>query len=202
MRVAVLVSGSGSNLQALIDTMDADPHFGAEIVAVIADREGIRALDRAAAAGLPSEVVTWPGAARRDEFTAAICDTAERHDAGALVLAGFMRILSREAIARFPDRIVNVHPALLPAFPGAHAVRDALAHGVKVTGVTVHFVDAEVDNGPIISQQAVSIRPDDDEASLSDRLHAVEHELLPGAVKALAHGRLAVDGRRVTWTPE
>jgi phosphoribosylglycinamide formyltransferase-1 len=197
--IAVLVSGSGSNLQAIIDAAASDGDFGASIVTVIADRPGVRGLERAAAAGIPTRVVPWTGAATRWTFTAAVCDAAEQAGARALVLAGFMRILTREAVDRFPNRILNIHPALLPAFPGAHGVRDALDHGVKVTGVTVHFVDEHVDHGPIIAQRAVPVDPQDTEESLHARIQSEEHDLFPEVVKAFAHGRLRVEGRTVVW---
>lgn len=199
MRVAVLVSGSGTNLQALLDAAAADSDFGAEIDVVISDRPGVPALRRAGDAGIPVEIVSWSDYQDRDAFSAAVCDAAERHGAEALVLAGFMRILAPVAVGRFPNRIVNIHPALLPAFPGARPVAEALEHGVKVTGVTVHFVDEDVDNGPIIAQVPVDVMPGDDEAALRDRVHAVEHAIFPRVVKALAAGRLTVDGRHVTW---
>ncbi len=197
--IAVLVSGSGSNLQAILDAA-RQPGYAARVVAVISDRSGVQALDRAAGAGVPAEVVAWRAYPDRSSFTAAVCAAAERHGARALVLAGFMRILSPEAIAGFPDAILNVHPALLPAFPGAHAVRQALEHGVKVSGVTVHFVDEEVDHGPIIAQEAVPVLPGDDEAALQARIQAVEHRLYPAVVDAFAAGRLRVDGRTVVWS--
>ena len=197
--VAVLVSGSGSNLQILLDAATTDPDFGARIAVVISDRPGVRALDRAAQADVPAEVVLWSEFNDRESFSMALCDTAERYGAEALILAGFMRILSPAAIDRYPNRIINVHPALLPAFPGAHAVPAALAHGVKVSGVTVHFVDDEVDHGPIIAQRAVPVQPDDTEETLHTRIQSEEHRLFPHVVKAFAAGRLRVEGRQVIW---
>lgn len=194
----MLVSGSGTNLQALIDASASDPEFGARIVVVISDRAEAGALDRARAAGLPVEVVGWT--ADRHASTRRACDAAATHGAAALVLAGFMRVLGPEAMARFPDRILNVHPSLLPAFPGAAAVAQAVEHGVKLTGVTVHFVDEEVDHGPIVSQQAVEVFPHDTVDFLHARIQQVEHRLLPEAVRALAQGRLQVEGRRVVWS--
>jgi phosphoribosylglycinamide formyltransferase-1 len=196
--IAVLVSGSGTNLQALIDA-EANGALDCHIVAVISDRPGVVGLDRATAAGIPAEVVAWPDHDTREAFTSAVCDAADRHGARALVLAGFMRILAEEAVARFPDAIVNVHPALLPAFPGADAVDQALAYGVTLSGVTVHFVDEQVDHGPIIVQEAVPVEPGDDAASLHARLQTVEHRLLPMAVSALGRGALRVEGRKVVW---
>jgi formyltetrahydrofolate-dependent phosphoribosylglycinamide formyltransferase len=198
MRTAVLVSGSGSNLQSLLDRAASDPGFGAEIVLVLSDRPGVRALERATAAGIPTDVVAWADHADRAAFTTAICDTIDAAGAELVVLAGFMRILAPEAVRRFPGRILNIHPSLLPAFPGAHAVEEALAHGVKLAGVTVHVVDEQVDHGPIIAQRAVEVRPDDDRDALHARIQAVEHELYPDVVADVAAGRVVVDGRHVT----
>lgn len=192
----MLVSGSGTNLQALID--HAGDTAGYSIVVVISDRPGVRALDRARSAGIPVDVIEWTG--DRRAHTHAVCDAAASRDAEALVLAGFMRILGPEALRRFPDRVVNIHPSLLPAFPGRTPVTDTLDHGVRVSGVTVHFVDERVDHGPIISQEAVPVEPDDTEFTLHQRLHEVEHRLYPEAVSALATGRLRIDGRRVIWS--
>ena len=197
--VAVLVSGSGSNLQALLDASADDPGFGARIAVVISDRPGVGALTRATQAGVPVEVVRWGDFPDRESFSVAVCETAERYGARALVLAGFMRILSPVAMSRYPNQVINIHPALLPAFPGAHAVPAALAHGVKVSGVTVHFVDDEVDHGPIIAQRSVPVEPADTEETLHARIQLEEHRLLPQVVKALAAGRLRVEGRQVIW---
>ncbi|HVR32774.1 MAG TPA: phosphoribosylglycinamide formyltransferase [Acidimicrobiia bacterium] len=192
----MLVSGSGTNLQALID--GADDRAGYEISVVISDRPGVRALDRARDVGIPTAVVAWTG--DRRTFTHAVCEAAVGADAAALVLAGFMRILGAEALRRFPDRILNIHPSLLPAFPGSTPVADTLAHGVRVTGVTVHLIDERVDHGPIVSQEAIAIDAADTEFTLHQRLHEVEHRLYPEAVSALARGRLKVEGRRVVWS--
>lgn len=196
--IAVLVSGGGTNLQALMDAA-AGAGYAAEIVVVISDRPGVRGLERAEAVGIPAVVVDWDAHFDRSSFTSAVCDAAEAHRAEALVLAGFMRILAPEAMRRFPHRIINTHPALLPAFPGAAAIPKALAHAVKLTGVTIHFVDEEVDHGPIILQEAVPILPDDTEASLQARLQAVEHRVYPKIVDAFARGLVTVDGRSVIW---
>lgn len=196
--LAVLVSGSGTNLRALLDAA-ADPGFAAEFVVVISDRPGVRAIERAHAAGVPVVVVPWSEHSDRETFTAAVCDAAAAHGATGLVLAGFMRILAPVAIERFPHRILNTHPALLPAFPGAHAVAQALAYGVALSGVTIHFVDEEVDHGPIILQETVPVRPDDTEADLQARIQTVEHLRYPEVVDAFAAGRLTVDGRTVRW---
>jgi phosphoribosylglycinamide formyltransferase-1 len=195
--IAVLISGSGSNLQALLDSQ----RYGIDFVisVVLSDRPGVKGLDRAAEAGVETEVVPWSGFDSRSDFTAALCDAAMGYGAQALVLAGFMRVLTPNAIERFPDAIINIHPALLPAFPGAHAVEDAIRYGVTVTGVTVHFVDEQVDHGPIILQEAVAVYPRDDVESLHARIQSVEHRVLPVAVAAYARGILTVQGRYVRW---
>ncbi len=196
--IAVLVSGSGSNLQSILDAA-AGTDFPAEVVVVISDRPGVRALQRAAAAGVPGVVVAWGDSHDRDAFTLAVCDVAAARGAEGLILAGFMRILAPSALGRFPNRIINIHPALLPSFPGAHGVAEAIAHGVKLSGVTVHFVDAEVDHGPIILQESVPVRPDDSEQTLHARIQQVEHRVYPEVVAAFAAGRLRIAGRHVHW---
>jgi len=186
---AVLVSGAGSNLEALIKA-----GVGA-IEVVVADIE-CAALAKAKSAGIDTHVVPYQG--DRSSFTSEILDVAG--DAEALVLAGFMRILGKEAIARFPNRIVNIHPSLLPSFPGLDAVAQALAAGVKVTGATVHFVDELLDHGPIIAQKAVPVLPGDNACSLHKRIQIEEHALYPRVVEALLAGRLSVEGRTVSWS--
>ncbi len=198
--IAICVSGSGSNLAAILDRGASDPDFGAKPVIVISDRPGIRALERATASAIPTRVIDWSAHGNRQTFTRAVCDAAQQAGAEAMVLAGFMRILGSEAMARFPLRILNTHPALLPAFRGARAIRETLEAGVKVSGVTIHFVDEEVDHGPIIAQQSVPVFADDTEDTLRERIQMIEHLLYPDAIKAFAHGMLAVDGNQVTWT--
>lgn len=199
VKTAVLISGSGSNLQAILDARRSDTSFAAEPVVVISDRPGVFGLERAMQVGIATEVVAWSDFADRQAFTSAVCDAIEAHEAELVVLAGFMRVLSAEAVERFPHRIINIHPALLPAFPGAHALEEALAYGVKQTGVTVHFVDEHVDHGPIIAQRPVEVLPGDDVGSLHARIQRVEHALYPDCVNAAARGRLRVDGRFVVW---
>jgi phosphoribosylglycinamide formyltransferase-1 len=196
-RLAVLVSGSGTNLQALLDAIAADPDFGGEVVVVGSDRPGVPGLERARDAGIPTFVVELGSFPDRAAWERALVDELLRHAPDAVVLAGFMRLVTGVFLSHWPDAVVNTHPSLLPAFRGAHAVRDALEHGVKVTGSTVHLVDEEVDHGPIIAQRAVDIRDDDDEDTLHGRIKAVEHELFPACVKFLCQGRLVVDGRHV-----
>ena len=192
-RVAVLVSGSGTNLQALIH----DPVIGPRIVVVVSDRAGVGALEKAAAAGVETLVLRPADFTDRDTYTDAVRDALLERSVDVAVNAGYMRILGPSFAKAFEGRWLNVHPALLPAFPGAHGVRDALEWGVKVTGVTVHLVDERVDNGPIVLQEAIRVSPGDDWDSLEARIHEVEHRLLPRAVRALIEGRLKVEGRIV-----
>jgi phosphoribosylglycinamide formyltransferase-1 len=192
-RIAVLVSGSGTNLQALLD----DPTIAQRIALVLSDRPGVKALERATAAGVETIVVQVADFPDRDAYTVAVRDALLERGIDLAVNAGFMRVLGRAFAEAFSGRWLNVHPALLPAFPGAHAVRDALARGVRVTGVTVHLVDEEVDNGPVVLQEAIPVSAEDDFDSLEARVHEVEHRLLPQAVRALLDGRLKVEGRTV-----
>jgi phosphoribosylglycinamide formyltransferase 1 len=201
VRLAVLLSGSGTNLAALLDAVDADPGFGGEVVVVGSDVPDAGGLDRARARGIPTVVEVLGDHPDRATWEDALADAVAAHEPDAVVLAGFMRIVSGRFLSRWPDRVLNTHPSLLPAFPGAHAVRDALSHGVKVTGSTVHLVDEQVDHGPIIAQQPVEVRPDDTEDTLHERIKAVEHTLFPDCIRALCQGRVHVDGRVVTVTP-
>lgn len=196
-RLAVLVSGSGTNLQALLDAIDADPDFGGEVVVVGSDQPDAGGLARAEAAGIATVSTALADHPDRPTWERALTDLLLAHDPDVVVLAGFMRILTGAFLGHWPGRVVNTHPSILPAFRGAHAVREALAWGVKVTGCTVHLVDEEVDHGPIVAQRPVEVREDDDEASLHERIKAVEHELLPACVKLLCHGRVTLDGRVV-----
>ena len=194
-RIAVLVSGSGSNLQVLLDA----PDLGADVVLVASDRAGAGGLDRARRAGVAAVAVAPADHPDRPTWEAALADVVAGAEPDVVVLAGFMRILSAAFVVRWP--ILNVHPALLPAFPGAHGVRDALAWGVKVTGATVHYVDEHVDHGPIVLQGAVDVREDDDEATLHARIQAVEHRLLPEAVRLHCSDRLRIEGRTTRILP-
>ncbi len=189
-RIAVLASGSGTNLQAILDRLHGE---GIEVVAVGSDKPEAMALRRAQEAGVETRVFPpgdYPDRAARD---LAIADWLDERGAELVVLAGYMQLLSGAFVVRFKNRIVNVHPALLPAFPGLDAIGQALAHGVGVTGVTVHFVDEGVDSGPIILQRVVPVPADRDRARLESAIHAVEHELLPEAIRMIAAGRVAVD---------
>lgn len=188
-RLVVLASGSGTNLQALLDA----PDLGGDVVAVVSDRPGARALDRARTHGV--SVATIALGSDRDAWEADLAREVARHDPDLVVLAGFMRVLSGRFVHRWP--MINVHPSLLPAFPGARAIDEALAWGVKLVGVTVHFVDEQVDHGPIIAQEAVAVHPDDTAETLHARVQKVEHRVLPDAVRAFCSGCLKIEGRHV-----
>lgn len=196
-RIVVLVSGSGTNLQALLDAIDADPAYPARIVAVGADRDGIAGLERAERAGLPTFVRRVKDYATRAEWDQALAEAVGAYQPDLVVSAGFMKIVGEAFLGRFGGRFVNTHPALLPAFPGAHGVREALAYGAKVTGCTVHFVDGGVDTGPIIAQSAVEVRPEDTEEALHERIKEVERRLLVDVVGQLARGGYRIEGRKV-----
>ncbi len=193
-RLVVLVSGSGTNLQALLDA-SADPSYGARVVAVGADREGIEGLTRASRVGVPTFVHKLGDYPSRREWDVAIAAEIASYKPDLVVAAGFMKILGAPTLDAFP--VLNTHPALLPSFPGAHGVRDALAHGVKVAGCTVMLADAGVDTGPIVAQEAVSVLPDDDEAGLHERIKTVERRLLVDIVGRMAREGWTVSGRIV-----
>jgi phosphoribosylglycinamide formyltransferase 1 len=190
-RVAVLASGAGTNLQAILDQLHG--RNGIEVVAVGSDKPAAPALERAAAAGIETatfELDSYPDREARD---LAIADWLGERGVDLIVLAGYMQLLSREFVRRFANRIVNVHPALLPSFPGLDAIGQALEHGVKITGVTVHFVDEGVDTGPIVLQRPVPVPPDGDRETLENAIHATEHALLPEAIQLIAAGRVRID---------
>jgi|ETNmetMinimDraft_26_1059896.scaffolds.fasta_scaffold134931_2 phosphoribosylglycinamide formyltransferase-1 len=190
VNVAVLASRGGSNLQALIDRLHVDPQSPVHIALVVSDRNGAGALDRARAAGIPTAVERPRDHPTREAFDRAICMHLAACDVELVVLAGFLCILQSAFVAQYAGRIINTHNALLPSFPGMYAVRDALAYGAKITGATVHFVDETVDGGTIISQRAVPVLPHDSVGTLSDRVRAAEHVLLPDAVDAITRGVL------------
>ncbi|MFI1866330.1 phosphoribosylglycinamide formyltransferase [Streptomyces jumonjinensis] len=198
VRLVVLVSGSGTNLQALLDAVAADPEgLGARVVAVGADRSGIVGLERAERAGLPTFVCRVKDYGSRDAWDRALAEATAAYEPDIVVSAGFMKIVGKEFLARFGGRYINTHPALLPSFPGAHGVRDALAYGAKVTGCTVHFVDEGVDTGPIIAQSVVEVLDGDDEAALHERIKQVERTLLVEVVGRLARNGYRIEGRKV-----
>ena len=197
MRFAVLVSGSGSNLQALIDAERSGALEPGRIALVVSNRADAHALERARAAAIDRAVVDHRAFASRREFEAALLELFAAHRCEGVILAGFLRVLTAHFVDHFPERILNTHPALCPAFPGLDAPAQALAHGVKVTGCTVHLVDSGVDTGPIVFQETVAVAADDTPATLHERIKVLEHQLLPRAAQHLAAGRLLVRGRRV-----
>ncbi|RFU83407.1 phosphoribosylglycinamide formyltransferase [Streptomyces triticagri] len=199
-RLVVLVSGSGTNLQALLDHIAREGvgQYGAQIVAVGADRDGIVGLERAEQAGIPTFVCRVKDHPTRAAWDRALTEATEAYAPDLVVSAGFMKIVGKEFLAVFGGRFVNTHPALLPSFPGAHGVRDALAYGAKITGCTVHFVDDGVDTGPIIAQGVVEIREQDDEAALHERIKEVERRLLVEVVGRLARHGYRIEGRKVS----
>ena len=199
MNLGVLVSGSGTNLQAILDAVAAG-RLRAKIAVVISNVATAKALDRARSASVPTAVVDHKAFAGREAFDAALVETLRAHHVDCVVLAGFMRIVTPVLLGAFPHRVVNIHPALLPAFPGVHAQRQALEYGVRVTGCTVHFVDAGMDTGPIIAQSTVPVLDGDDEPTLVARLLEQEHALLPEVLQWIADGSVTVvtgrgDGR-------
>ncbi|MEV1288511.1 phosphoribosylglycinamide formyltransferase [Micromonospora sp. NPDC049679] len=196
-RIVVLISGSGSNLQALLDAC-ADPAYGARVVAVGADRDGVAGLERAAAAGVPTfvdAVRSYPG---RDDWDRALAAHVAEHEPDLVISAGFLKLVGTEFLAAFGDRYVNTHNALLPAFPGIHGPRDALAYGVKLAGATLFFVDAGVDTGPIIAQVAVPVLPDDTEETLTERIKEAERQQLVEYVGRLVREGWTITGRKVS----
>ncbi|MBT5810122.1 MAG: phosphoribosylglycinamide formyltransferase [Rhodospirillaceae bacterium] len=195
LRVGVLISGRGSNLQALLDAC-ADPDFPAQIVCVVSNHADAYGLERAVAAGVPTAVVSHRDYPDRKTFDAAINESLGEFDVEFLCLAGFMRILDGQFVARWRDRLINIHPSLLPSFPGLDTHQRALDMGVKVVGCTVHFVRADVDTGPIIAQAAVPVLQDDDAGSLAARVLEKEHEIYPRALRLCAEGRVTIDGDR------
>ena len=193
--LGVLISGRGSNLQALIDAIQSG-QLEATIAVVISNRADAAGLERAAAAGIKTAVLSPREFDSREAYDAALAQSLLGHRVGLVCLAGFMRLLSAAFIDAFPNRILNIHPSLLPAFPGVDAQKQALEHGVKVTGATVHFVTAELDAGPIVLQAAVPVNPDDTVDTLSARILEQEHRLYPEAVRRVLAGGWTIEGRR------
>ncbi len=190
-KLVVLASGAGTNLQAILDTLHG--REGIEVAGVGSDKPGARALDRAREAGIETAVFPREEYAGREARDGAMAAWIEALSADLVVLAGYMQLLSPAFVARFRNRVVNIHPALLPAFPGLDAIGQALAAGVETTGVTVHFVDEGVDTGPSIVQREVVVPPDRDRGRLEEAIHAVEHELYPEAIRMIARGMVRID---------
>ncbi|RPH63852.1 MAG: phosphoribosylglycinamide formyltransferase [Burkholderiales bacterium] len=195
-RIVVLLSGRGSNMMAIAGAL-RDQRWPASIVAVIGDRPQAAGLSRAVGLGLPADLVDHRGFERREDFERALRDAVDAREADIVVLAGFMRVLGAPFVEHYRGRMLNIHPSLLPAFPGLATHRRALQAGVAIHGATVHFVGTAVDDGPIVAQAAVPVRPDDDEHALAARVLAAEHRLYPMALRWLIEGRLRVEGGRV-----
>lgn len=191
-----MCSGSGTNLQAIIDSVKSG-YIPAKISVVISDKKDAYALVRAKEAGIETVVLSAKDFSSREDFDREIVRRLKDRDIGLVVLAGYMRLLSAFFIEKYRNRIINIHPALLPSFKGTHGIKDALDHGVKVTGVTVHFVNEKLDDGPIILQKAVEVKDSDNEAALLERVHKEEHRIYPEAIRLFALGRLTIEGRRV-----
>ena len=196
MNIAVLCSGSGTNLQVIIDKV-ASGYIPANIAIVISDKADAFALERAKKAGIDTLVLNKKDFKSTEDFDKKIIEGLNKKNVGLVVLAGFMRLLGPRFIEEYRNRIINVHPALLPSFKGTRGIKDALEHGVKVTGVTVHFVDEKLDNGPVIAQVPVEIKEGDTEEALLERIHKEEHRILPEAIKFFVEGNLKIEGRKV-----
>jgi phosphoribosylglycinamide formyltransferase 1 len=194
--IGVLISGSGTNLQAIIDAIEAD-QLDATIRLVLSNRADAYGLARAKSHGIPTEVVDHKHFATREAFDAAVVEMLRACDVELVVLAGFMRLLSPVFVKAFSNRMMNIHPALLPSFPGLHVQKRAVEHGVRFSGCTVHFVNEQCDEGPIIIQAVVPVFPDDTEGSLTARILEQEHRIYPRAIQLYSEGRLRIDGRRV-----
>jgi phosphoribosylglycinamide formyltransferase-1 len=199
-RIGVLLSGRGSNFEALADSIAAGHIPGAEIVIVVSNREGAPGLARAAERGIPSRAIPSKGLPR-EAYDALVVEELQRAGVELVCLAGFMRLLSPKFIAAYPQRILNIHPSLLPSFPGLEAQRQALEYGVKFSGCTVHLVDENLDAGPILVQAVVPIRDDDTDETLSSRILAEEHRVYSEAVRLILSGRYRIEGRRVIALP-
>lgn len=195
-RIAVLASGRGSNFQAVIEAIRAG-HIPADCVALITDNPKAFAIERAETAGVPVTVLDYASFSSRADYENALLSAMKEQKADLFVLAGYMRILGTAIVMAFPQKIVNIHPALLPSFTGLHAQRQAVAYGVKVAGCTVHFVDENLDCGPIILQKCVPVMRDDDEDSLAERILAEEHQCYPEAIRLFCEDRLEIEGRTV-----
>lgn len=193
-RVGVLASGAGTNLQAILDQLHG--RQGIEVVAVGSDKPAAKAIERASGSGIETAAFAIGDFSDREQRDRAIADWLAGRDVDLVVLAGYMQLLTEGFVRRFPNRIVNVHPALLPSFPGLDPIGRALEHGVRITGVTVHFVDQGVDSGPIVLQRPVPVPPGRDREKLEAAIHATEHALLPEAIRMIAAGRVSVDETR------
>ena len=199
MNIAVLCSGNGTNLQTIIDGVKSG-HIPAKIALVVSDNKDAFALKRAKNAGIETLVLNAKDFETREAFDKEIVKNLERRNIELVVLAGFMRLMSPYFVKEYKNRIMNIHPALLPSFKGTHGVKDALDYGVKVAGATVHFVDKKLDHGPVILQKCVEVEEGDTEETLWERIHETEHEIYPKAIKLFVEGKLKIEGRRVKVT--
>lgn len=199
-RIGVLISGRGSNLQAIIDAT-RDGRLDAVVAVVVSNRAEALGLQRARDANIPTAVIDHRAFPGREAFERALVDELRRHDVALVCLAGFMRLLGPAFLEAFPNRILNIHPSLLPAFPGLHAQRQAFDYGVKISGATVHLVTAELDAGPIVLQAAVPVRDDDTEDTLAARILVEEHRIYPEAIRIVLDGRWRIEGRRFIVEP-
>lgn len=200
LKVAILASGSGTNFQAIIDKIKAGI-LKAEVGIVISNRPDARVLERAARAGIAAHALDHTAFASREEFDAAMLRLLARDPCDLIVLAGYMRLLSSLFLNSYQGRIINIHPALLPAFPGTHGIRDALAYGARLAGPSVHFVEERMDSGPLIIQAALPVNVEGSEDELASAIHALEHRIYPQAIQWIAEERLKVDGRKVILAP-
>ncbi|MCK5836620.1 MAG: phosphoribosylglycinamide formyltransferase [Desulfobacula sp.] len=197
VRIAVLVSGQGTNLQAIINAQAGGSLGPAKVVLVISDKLGVPALEKAENAGIKTAVLERKSGMEREDFDNLIADILRKEKIDLIALAGFMRVLGKNFVKEFSGKIINVHPAILPSFKGTSGISDAFESGVKITGVTVHFVDEGVDSGPIIAQSVVVVEETDTEETLESKIHKNEHELYPEAIRLFAEGRLRVEGKKV-----
>lgn len=196
LKLGVLISGSGTNLQAIMDAC-AEGRLDAQVVCVVSDKEAAYGLERARKAHVPAVWVDRTAYTTMRDYNLTIRDALQEHEADYVVMAGYMRLLGREVLDAFPMRVLNIHPALLPSFPGASGIRDAYDYGVKVTGITVHFASEVFDEGPIIAQEALEVRDGESIEELEARMHEIEHRIYPAAIQLIAQGRVAIEGRKV-----
>ncbi len=196
LNVGVLASGTGTNLQAIIDACGRG-EVSARVAVVVSNKADAKALQRAKTHNIPAFFVDAKAHAAKDDYEREILKILQSHQVELVALAGYMKIVGKILIEAYPQKIMNIHPALLPSFPGLHAARQAMEYGVKITGVTIHFVDEGVDTGPIILQEAVNVRDNDTEETLLARIHAVEHKLYPRAIHLFSEGKLKITGRKV-----
>lgn len=201
LRLGVLISGGGTNLQAILDAIELG-ELDAQVNVVISSHEEAYGLERARKAGIPAVWLDRTRYATIRDYNHALRETLDQHWAEAVIMAGYMRLLGREVLEAFPNRVLNLHPALLPAFPGASGIVDAWTYGVKVTGVTVHFADENFDEGPIIAQDIVRIEDDDTPETLEAKIHSLEHRIYPAAIQLLAEDRIRIEDRRVRILPK